>query len=108
MNIMEHDSNYLLPRVYLNDGNGNLYVELDACFQIFIQRNLALFLMILIVMVILIYLLAAEQFLFIMADIRNLICLMNDGTGKFKDVTDQYAKELSNVGMVTNARCGMI
>ena len=29
--------------------------------------------------------------------------LMNDGTGKFKDVTDQYAKGLSNVGMVTNA-----
>ena len=29
--------------------------------------------------------------------------LMNDGTGKFKDVTNQYAKKLSNVGMVTNA-----
>jgi hypothetical protein len=28
---------------------------------------------------------------------------MNDGTGKFKDVTDEYAKELSNVGMITNA-----
>ena len=29
--------------------------------------------------------------------------LQNDGTGKFTDVTDKYAKDLSNVGLVTNA-----
>ena len=29
--------------------------------------------------------------------------LQNDGTGKFKDVTDQYAKGLSNAGMINNA-----
>ena len=29
--------------------------------------------------------------------------LQNDGSGKFNDVTQQYAKELSNVGLVTNA-----
>jgi len=29
--------------------------------------------------------------------------LQNDGTGKFTDVTDKYAKDLSNVGMVTQA-----
>lgn len=28
--------------------------------------------------------------------------LQNDGTGKFIDVTDKYAKELSQIGMVTN------
>ncbi|HTM92447.1 MAG TPA: VCBS repeat-containing protein, partial [Flavisolibacter sp.] len=29
--------------------------------------------------------------------------LQNDGTGKFIDVTEKYAKELSQIGMVTNA-----
>ncbi|MCP5762202.1 VCBS repeat-containing protein, partial [Klebsiella pneumoniae] len=29
--------------------------------------------------------------------------LLNDGKGHFNDVTEQYAKGLSNVGMVTNA-----
>jgi len=29
--------------------------------------------------------------------------LLNDGTGKFKNVTDTYAKELAHVGMATNA-----
>ena len=29
--------------------------------------------------------------------------LLNDGSGKFIDVTDKYAKELKNIGMVTNA-----
>ncbi|MBS1511292.1 MAG: VCBS repeat-containing protein [Bacteroidetes bacterium] len=30
--------------------------------------------------------------------------LLNDGTGKFKDVTAQYAKDLATEGMVTNAQ----
>ena len=29
--------------------------------------------------------------------------LQNDGTGKFTDVTDKYAKDLKEIGMVTNA-----
>ena len=36
-------------------------------------------------------------------EIPRSYLLQNDGTGKFKDVTDGYAKELAKIGMVTNA-----
>jgi hypothetical protein len=36
--------------------------------------------------------------------IPNSYMLQNDGTGKFIDVTEKYSKELSKVGMVTDAK----
>jgi hypothetical protein len=36
-------------------------------------------------------------------EIPSSYLLQNDGTGKFRDVTNQYAKELSKAGMVTGA-----
>lgn len=95
------DSN-LLPRVYLNDGKGNLSRKYDAFSNIYSTQScivpydfnndgkIDLFI-------------GSKVTPFHYGDTPPSYLLMNDGTGKFKDVTNQYAKELSNVGMVTNA-----
>jgi len=95
------DSN-LLPRVYLNDGKGNLVKKRDAFTNIYAAQSSV----------------AAYDFngdgytdLFIggrvvpfhYGETPQSYLLMNDGSGKFKDVTTQYAKDLGTVGMVTNA-----
>lgn len=95
------DSN-LLPRAYINDGKGNLMRKRDAFSNIFSTQSCV----------------APYDFnndghvdLFIGSRVINghygetpqSYLLMNDGTGKFKDVTNQFAKGLSDVGMVTNA-----
>ncbi len=95
------DSN-LLPRVYLNDGKGNLKRKYDAFSNIFTTQACVvpydfnhdgyvdLFI-------------GSRVVPFHYGDTPQSYLLMNDGTGKFKDVTNQYAKDLANVGMVTNA-----
>lgn len=95
------DSN-LLPRVYLNDGKGNLSRKYDAFSNIYSTQScvvpydfnndgkIDLFI-------------GSRVIPFHYGDTPPSYLLMNDGTGKFKDVTDQYAKELASVGMVTNA-----
>ena len=95
------DSN-LLPRVYLNDGKGNLTRKFDAFSNIYTTQacvvpydfnhdgHVDLFI-------------GSRVVQFHYGDTPQSYLLMNDGTGKFKDVTNQYAKELMNVGMITNA-----
>jgi enediyne biosynthesis protein E4 len=95
------DSN-LLPRVYLNDGKGNLVRKYDAFSNIYTTQSSVtvcdfnhdgyndLFI-------------GGRTVPFHYGEIPQSYLLMNDGTGKFKDVTDQFAKGLKNVGMVTNA-----
>jgi hypothetical protein len=95
------DSN-LLPRVYLNNGKGNLIRKHDAFSNIYTTQscvipndfnndgNVDLFI-------------GSRVVSFHYGDVPQSYLLMNDGTGKFKDVTNQYANGLSNIGMVTNA-----
>jgi hypothetical protein len=92
----------LMPRVYLNDGSGNLTRKKDAFSNVYSTQSTV----------------AAYDFnndgfqdLFIGGRVASFhygdkprsYLLLNDGTGKFKDVTAQYAKDLADVGMVTKA-----
>ncbi|MBS1746365.1 MAG: VCBS repeat-containing protein [Bacteroidetes bacterium] len=96
-----NDSN-LMPRVYMNDGKGNLTRKKDAFTNVYSTQSS-----------IVAYDFNNDGFqdLFIGGRVASFhygdkprsYLLLNDGTGKFKDVTDIYAKGLANVGMVTNA-----
>jgi hypothetical protein len=94
---------HLLPLIYLNDGKGNLTKRSDAFTEIFTTQSVV----------------APCDFngdgkmdLFIggraepwkYGKMPMSFLLKNDGTGKFTDVTQQYAKELQLAGMVTNAQ----
>ncbi|HYK43541.1 MAG TPA: VCBS repeat-containing protein, partial [Parafilimonas sp.] len=95
------DSN-LLPRIYLNDGNGDLVRKYDAFTNIYTAQSCVvpydfnadgrvdLFI-------------GGRVVPFHYGETPQSYLLLNDGSGKFKDVTNQYAKGLSSVGMVTNA-----
>ncbi len=91
---------HLLPRVYLNDGRGNLTKKEDAFSNLYVTASCVL----------------PYDFngdgkmdLFIggravpshYGEIPQSYLLMNDGTGKFTDVTNQYAESLSHIGFVT-------
>ncbi len=93
---------HLLPRAYLNDGRGSLKKLPNAFSNIFVTASCIL----------------ASDFngdgfvdLFLggravpwnYGETPKSYLLQNDGTGSFMDVTEKYAKELSNIGMVTNA-----
>jgi enediyne biosynthesis protein E4 len=93
---------YMLPRVYLNDGKAQFKRSEDAITNIFITASCV----------------APYDFngdgfvdLFIggrsvaweYGKMPNSYLLLNDGSGRFTDVTQQYAKEVSKVGMVTQA-----
>lgn len=96
------DDEHLLPRVYLNDGKGGLK-KLTGAFSRLYQTFSCI---------------APYDFngdgyvdLFVGGRVvpweygqtpRSYL-LQNDGTGKFTDVTEKYAKQLSRIGMVTQA-----
>ncbi|TMI90722.1 MAG: hypothetical protein E6H08_14390 [Bacteroidetes bacterium] len=93
---------HLLPRVYLNDGKAHFKRKDDAFAGIYMTASCV----------------EANDFnrdgfidLFIggrampwaYGQIPPSYLLQNDGTGKFTDVTNKYAKDLKEIGMVTNA-----
>ena len=90
------------PRVYLNDGKAN-FTKLDNAFSnIFLTAscvlpydfnndgNVDLFI-------------GARTIPWEYGQIPQSYLLQNDGTGKFRDVTLRYAKDLAKVGFVTRA-----
>jgi len=97
------NSDYLLPRIYLNDGKGNLNRLTDA-----FDRTVMLT-----ASCVVPYDFNSDGSvdLFIggravpneYGTIPQSYLLKNDGKGKFTDVTDQYSKELSKAGFVKHA-----
>jgi hypothetical protein len=92
----------LLPRVYLNDGKAN-FSKLPGAFEnIFVTQS-----------TIIPYDFNGDGFVdlfiggrsvpFAYGQSPNSYLLQNDGKGHFKDVTSAFAKELSDIGMVTQA-----
>jgi len=96
------EDEHLLPRVYLNDGNAHFAKKADAFSNLYYTFSCVvpydfngdgfvdLFL-------------GGRDVPWEYGQIPHSYLLQNDGTGKFTDVTDKYAKELSQVGMVTQA-----
>ncbi|MCF2496470.1 VCBS repeat-containing protein [Dyadobacter chenhuakuii] len=98
-----NNSEFQMPRIYLNDGKGNLSARADAFANIYVTASCVI----------------PFDFtgdgvvdLFIggravplnYGEIPKSYLLKNDGSGKFTDVTSQYGKELSNIGYVKNAK----
>lgn len=95
-------SEYLSPRLYLNDGKGNFIKKTDAFSGIFMtasvvlvkdindDKKLDLFL-------------GARGVSWAYGEIPSSYLLVNDGTGKFTDKTDQIAPDLKKSGMVKHA-----
>ena len=91
-----------LPRVYLNDGKTNFKKREDAFTGIYMTAScivpgdfnkdgfIDLFI-------------GGRTMPWAYGQVPPSYLLQNDGTGKFTDVTVEKAKELKNVGMVTNA-----
>ncbi len=94
-----HDE-HLLPRVYLNDGKGNFKRKEDAFTDMYETFSSVVP-----------YDFNGDGFTDLFIGGRDVpweygqtpksYLLQNDGTGKFTDVTDKYAKGLSQLGMVT-------
>jgi len=96
------NDNHLLPRVYLNDGNAhfkkleNAFTNLYYTFSCVVPYDfngdgfVDLFL-------------GGRAVPWEYGEIPHSYLLQNDGTGKFSDVTNKYAKDLSGIGMVTQA-----
>jgi len=92
----------LMPRIYLNDGKGNLKRFNDAFSNIFMNAscvvpcdfngdgNIDLFI-------------GGRSVPWNYGQVPQSYLLQNDGTGKFIDVTDKYAEGLSHIGFVTQA-----
>ena len=93
---------YLLPRVYMNDGNTHFTRVKNAIEKVYITASC-----------IVPYDFNNDGFIDLFIGGRAVpweygqtprsYLLQNDGTGKFKDVTTARAKELSNAGFVTQA-----
>ena len=93
---------HLLPRVYLNDGKAhftrlqNAFTNLYETFSCVVPYDFN-----------------GDGFIDLFVggravpqtygEMPHSYLLQNDGTGKFTDVTEKYSKDLSQVGMVTNA-----
>ena len=93
---------HLNPRVYLNDGKGNLKKKEQAFDSLYINAS-----------VIVPADFNGDGFIDLFIGGRSVpnnygmvprsYLLQNDGTGKFTDVTEKYSSEISRVGFVTNA-----
>jgi hypothetical protein len=102
-NEYSNNSKFQMPRIYLNDGKGNLEVKENAFTNIFVTASC---------IVPFDFTGDGIEDLFIggravplhYGDVPRSYLLKNDGSGKFEDVTKQYAKELSSVGYVKNAK----
>jgi len=91
----------LTPRVYLNDGKGNFHKLNNAFDSLFVNAScvapfdfngdgkMDLFI-------------GARSVPWNYGEIPQSHLLENEGGGHFKDVTEQYAKGLSNIGFVTS------
>ncbi len=102
-NEFSNHSVYQMPRVYLNDGKGNLTVKTDAFSNIYATAssvvpmdidkdgNMDLFI-------------GGRAVPLNYGEIPKSYLLRNDGTGRFIDVTGKYSKELATIGYVKNAR----
>ncbi|MCF2506907.1 VCBS repeat-containing protein [Dyadobacter sp. CY107] len=98
-----NNSEFQMPRIYLNDGKGNLSVKADAFTNIYVTASCVvpfdftgdgivdLFI-------------GGRAVPLNYGEIPKSYLLKNDGSGKFTDVTSQYAKELSSIGYVKNAK----
>jgi hypothetical protein len=96
-------SNFLLPRVYINDGKGSFYKKEDAFSGLFFTEScivpfdfngdgfVDLFV-------------GGRTIPWAYGEIPPSVLLQNDGTGKFTDVTTRYAVGLSDIGFVTSAQ----
>jgi hypothetical protein len=92
---------HLLPRVFLNDGKGNFKKKEGAFTNLYETYSCVLP-----------YDFNGDGYVDLFlggrvvpweyGQVPHSHLLQNDGTGKFVDVTEQRAKELSEVGMVTN------
>ena len=92
----------LTPRVYLNDGHGNLHKLEGAFGQLFVNASCVvpydfngdgktdLFI-------------GGRSIPWQYGQVPQSYLLENDGNGKFTDVTEKYAKGLSHLGFVTQA-----
>ncbi|MCW3118531.1 MAG: fg-gap repeat protein [Chitinophagaceae bacterium] len=95
-------SKFLLPRIYMNDGKGGFYKQEDAFKDILVTESCVVP-----------YDFNGDGFVDLFIGGRAIpwayghtppsYLLLNDGTGKFKDVTATYASGLSDIGFVTNA-----
>jgi hypothetical protein len=96
------ESEFLMPRLYLNDGNGNLTRKADAFPEMYITPSRILTND---------YDKDGKMDVFITGrtmpwgygEIPNSYALKNDGTGKFTDITKTIAPDFQKVGMVTDA-----
>ncbi|WP_026628608.1 VCBS repeat-containing protein [Dyadobacter alkalitolerans] len=98
-----NNSEFQMPRIYLNDGKGNLSAKADAFTNIYVTASCVvpfdftgdgvvdLFI-------------GGRAVPLNYGEIPKSYLLKNDGSGKFTDVTSQYGKELSNIGYVKNAK----
>lgn len=94
---------WLSPRLYLNDGKGQLTKKADAFSQIFLTAavmvpwdadqdgQMELFI-------------GARGEAWAYGEIPTSYLLKNDGTGRFHDITQQLAPELQKVGLVKDAK----
>ena len=93
---------HLLPRVYLNDGKAH-FTKLQNAFSNLYETFSC----------VVPYDFNGDGFVDLFlggrvipqkyGEIPHSYLLQNDGTGKFTDVTERYAKDLQGIGMVTNA-----
>jgi hypothetical protein len=96
------NSEYLSPRVFINDGKGNLKKQTTSFSNLFVNASCVaandingdgfpdLFI-------------GARTVSFAYGEQPKSYSLLNDGKGNFSDVTDKYSKELKQSGMVTGA-----
>lgn len=102
-NEFSHNSPYQMPRIYLNDGKGNLTAREDAFANVFVTAScivpfdftgdghIDLFI-------------GGRAVPLNYGEIPRSYLLQNDGSGKFTDVTSRYAPELASIGYVRSAR----